>query len=164
MIEKQCTKCGDWLYLACPTCTNFEELPGKAEVTLCGSVIGSISAAIIHEFRDLGADSFLTMAITDKKTGERYSINVQREGGQTPAEKISKLEAEIDSLRRKNELLCQTAERSVLLSRIEEIINGMESAPDADYYGEWDDGMYLAAPSDVLMYLKKALETDKTGD
>jgi len=66
---------------------------------------------------------------------EEYDLNIRR------------LEAEIDSLRRKNELLCQTAERSVLLSRIEEII-----------YSEWDDGMYLAAPSDVMMYLKKALQ------
>ncbi|MFL6600758.1 MAG: hypothetical protein ACJ8R9_05450 [Steroidobacteraceae bacterium] len=70
-----------------------EGQPFKAEAHFKGEVVKLFAATAIEWFKECQGDNFVTVDLTDPNTRQRYSITMQRAGGQTPAELIAELRA-----------------------------------------------------------------------
>ena len=91
----------------CSTCeateaalVRLKRLDFKAEVdhpmvidaAFDGAAVKLWAAAAVHWFKDTGGKNYVTMEMTDPRTGEKYELTMQKIGGKTPAEKIGELQ------------------------------------------------------------------------
>ena len=57
-----------------------------------GAAVKLFAASAVHWFRESGGKNFVTLELTDPKTGEGYQLTMQRKGGISPAQKLRELE------------------------------------------------------------------------
>jgi hypothetical protein len=78
---------------------------GKVDMTLGGNTAKSFINAIVQIFEQNNATNFLTTTIETISSGNKYSLVIQKENGQTPSEKLSELKDRIALLEKENETL-----------------------------------------------------------
>jgi hypothetical protein len=57
-----------------------------------GAAVKLFAASAVHWFKETGGVNFVTMSMSDRKTGECYEVTMQKAGGLTPADKITALQ------------------------------------------------------------------------
>jgi hypothetical protein len=78
---------------------------GKVDMTLGGNTAKSFINAIVQIFEQNNATNFLATTIETVSSGNKYSLVIQKENGQTPSEKLTELKDRIAELEKDNELL-----------------------------------------------------------
>lgn len=71
--------------------------PTVANAAFDGAAVKLFAASAAHWFKETGGENFVTLDMSDPKTGDHYQITMQKAGGITPAQKISRL---TDALRK----------------------------------------------------------------
>lgn len=104
---------------------------GKVDMTLGGNTAKSFINAIVQVFEQNNATNFLATTIESISSGNKYSLVIQKENGQTPSEKLSELKDRIAELEKENEALsfavkqgfndCQKKALKQFAKRVEEI-------------------------------------------
>ena len=78
---------------------------GKVDMTLGGDTAKSFINAIVQIFEQNNATNFLATTIETISSGNKYSLVIQKENGQTPSEKLTELKDRIAELEKENESL-----------------------------------------------------------
>jgi flagellar motility protein MotE (MotC chaperone) len=75
---------------------------GKVDMSLGGNTAKSFINAIVQIFEQNNATNFLATTIETISSGNKYSLVIQKENGQTPSEKLTKLKDRIAVLESEN--------------------------------------------------------------
>lgn len=59
----------------------------------------AIANALIKVYQNCGGANYLSISYTDNRDSREYEIIIQRKEGESPAEKASRLQAELDALK-----------------------------------------------------------------
>ena len=76
---------------------------GKVDMTLGGNTAKSFINAIVQIFEQNNATNFLATTIETVSSGNKYSLVIQKENGQTPSEKLTELKDRIAELEKEIE-------------------------------------------------------------
>lgn len=76
---------------------------GKVDMTLGGNTAKSFINAIVQIFEQNNATNFLATTIETISSGNKYSLVIQKENGQTPSEKLTELKDQIVELKKEIE-------------------------------------------------------------
>jgi hypothetical protein len=96
-----------FLRLPCPTCKSMLESAAKldemsykladgkisAEAFFGGPAVKFFAGVMVGWFKETGGKNYVVCDLNDPKTGERYTVTMQRAGGKTPAQEIGELRA-----------------------------------------------------------------------
>lgn len=72
-----------------------EGRPLNASATFEGGAVKLWAASMVEWFRESGGQNYIVVDMSDPRTGERYSITMQRAGARTPAQDLSELRARL---------------------------------------------------------------------
>lgn len=78
---------------------------GKVDMTLGGNTAKSFINAIVQIFEQNNATNFLATTIEAVSSGNKYSLVIQKENGQTPSEKLTELKDRIAELEKENKIV-----------------------------------------------------------
>lgn len=78
---------------------------GKVDMTLGGNNAKNFINAIVQIFEQNKAMNFLATTIEAVSSGNKYSLVIQKENGQTPSEKLTELKDRIAELENENKIL-----------------------------------------------------------
>lgn len=73
--------------------------PTVANAAFDGAAVKLFAASAAHWFKETGGENFVTLDMSDPKTGDHYQLTMQKAGGITPAVKMGRLNDEIGLLR-----------------------------------------------------------------
>lgn len=59
---------------------------GKLDMTLAHEMFGLFAEALYEQFKLCGGTNYVHFDVTDKKSGEMFSLSLQRKRGKTPAD------------------------------------------------------------------------------
>lgn len=65
--------------------------PFHAEATFEGGAVKLWAASMVEWFRESGGKNYIVVDMSDPRSGERYSITMQKAGGKTPAQELAEL-------------------------------------------------------------------------
>lgn len=86
--------------------------PTVANAAFDGAAVKLFAASAAHWFKETGGENFVTLEMSDPKTGDHYQLTMQKAGGITPAVKLGRLQ---ERLKKAEYLIRQaTPSRSVL--------------------------------------------------
>lgn len=91
----ECKQCTQYAAQLCAVRKlNIDAAEGKplnASATFEGGAVKLWAAAMVEWFRETGGQNFIVVDMTDPRTGESYSITMQKAGGKTPAQELAEL-------------------------------------------------------------------------
>jgi hypothetical protein len=67
--------------------------PMVVDAAFDGAAVKLFAASAVHWFKETGGQNFVTLDMSDPRTGEHYQVTMQKAGGKTPAQRIAELEA-----------------------------------------------------------------------
>lgn len=92
----RCAKCAEYeTTIARLKSINYKDdsvNPIVADAAFDGAAVKLFAASAVHWFKETGGENFVTLDMSDPKTGEHYEVTMQKCGGMTPAQKLAKLE------------------------------------------------------------------------
>jgi len=97
--QRECAQCKRYEQgLARLKSMNFRTPEGEDEQMIIdaafdGAAVKLFAAAAAHWFKETGGENFVTLDMSDPKSGDHYQLTMQKAGGKTPAQKIMELEA-----------------------------------------------------------------------
>lgn len=80
--------------LARLTSLNFkadEDSPMVIDAAFDGAAVKLFAAAAARWFNETGGKNFVTLDMSDPRTGEHYQLTMQKAGGKTPAQRMGEL-------------------------------------------------------------------------
>lgn len=69
--------------------------PFHAEATFEGGAVKLWAASMVEWFRESGGKNYIVVDMSDPRTGERYSITMQRAGARTPTQDLTELRSRL---------------------------------------------------------------------
>lgn len=62
-----------------------------------GAAVKLFAAAAVHWFYETGGQNFVTMNVDDPRTGQAFTLTMQKAGGKTPSDRIAELQAQLSA-------------------------------------------------------------------
>jgi hypothetical protein len=97
--QRECSNCKRYEEgLARLKSLNFqanETDPMIVDAAFDGAAVKLFAASAVHWFKETGGQNFVTLDMSDPRTGEHYQVTMQKAGGMTPAQKIEQLEKQL---------------------------------------------------------------------
>lgn len=73
--------------------------PMQIDAQFAGESVKIFAVSMCEWFRDAGGANFVTVEVTDPKSGERFELSMQRAHAKTPAQRLCELQATLQQIR-----------------------------------------------------------------